>query len=133
MGSTVTIGRRTHIILCAQISYTDVVVERKRRTLSRIADASVSFISDVWKHFAFPVSRNDKKEEVTDRQKTVFRHCWTNTHLRHFLSHTVTFSCCLINVYCELISYLSFKNFDIVTSQEFCKAIVSCFMWLIIC
>lgn len=34
-----------------------------------IADASVSFKSDVRKHFGFPVLRNDKREKVMDWKK----------------------------------------------------------------
>lgn len=34
-----------------------------------IADARVSFKSDVWKYFGFLVSRDEKAEKVADRQK----------------------------------------------------------------
>lgn len=39
--------------------------------------------------FAREVSRNDKSEKVTDREKAICRHCRsiTSTHLRQFFAH----------------------------------------------
>lgn len=47
--------------------------EAKSDEVCEIADAVASFQSEMWKHF--PVSRNEKDKEVTDRQKTTCRRC----------------------------------------------------------
>lgn len=41
-----------------------------------IADDPVSFDDDVWKHFVFPVSRNEKKEKVTDQTTVCLNFFW---------------------------------------------------------
>ena len=40
-----------------------------------IEDAPNSFKSDVWRHFGFPKTKNEKGEVVTDKTKTVCRYC----------------------------------------------------------
>lgn len=37
--------------------------------LLNCAEATVSVKSNVWKHFGFPVSRNEEGEKVTDRKQ----------------------------------------------------------------
>lgn len=51
-----------------------------------------NFKSDVWKHFGFTVSRNEKRMNVTDRKQSAdAADTRTNTHLRHFLAHIARF------------------------------------------
>nr|XP_055035499.1 E3 SUMO-protein ligase ZBED1-like [Misgurnus anguillicaudatus] len=61
-----------------------------------IAEPKTNFKSNVWKHFGFLVTRNEKGEKVTDRENTTCRHCqtavkykWGNTTnmKSHLLNH----------------------------------------------
>lgn len=69
VGTTVTIGPRMSIVLCAPITCTDLVVEQKWERC-RIRDPSgkvcESAEAPAWKHFLFPVSRNreEKRQHV---------------------------------------------------------------------
>ena len=36
-----------------------------------IVDAPTSFKSDVWEHFGFPKTVNDKGEKITDKKNTI--------------------------------------------------------------
>lgn len=60
---------------------------------SETVDAAASFKSDVWEHFGFPVSRNEKGEKVPDRPKNNMKtlSTMTNTHLRLFFTHMTAF------------------------------------------
>lgn len=65
---------------CTSLTHTDLVAERKQRTLqaarenrvakfAKVLDAPASLKSDVQKRFSFSASRNVKGEKETDRQK----------------------------------------------------------------
>lgn len=64
-------------------SITDLVIHHKWRSgEGKLSDkvcesvvAPASLRSDIWKHFSFPLSRNEKGEKLTDRQITVNRQC----------------------------------------------------------
>lgn len=55
------------------------------------ADAPASFKPEVWKHFGFPASGNQKVEKVTDRKQYV-----DTVGLEIIFAHTAKFSHCLI-------------------------------------
>lgn len=77
-------------------------------------DAPASFKSGMLNHFGFPVSRHEEGENVTDRKKTMWKHCWTRTdaHLWHLSAHTETVKVyrCLIKSDCTLSKFLSLKS-----------------------
>lgn len=43
----------------------------------KMVERKACFKSDVWKHFGFSLKRNEKGENVTDKEKTICRHCQT--------------------------------------------------------
>lgn len=60
-----------------------------------IMKAPAAFKSDVWKHFSFAVSRNERGEKVTDKHKTICRHCqtgvaYTSGNTSNMRSHLTT-------------------------------------------
>lgn len=109
---------------CTPLTHTDLVAERKQRTLqvarenwvakfAKVLDAPASLKSDVQKHFSFSTSRSERGEKETDGQKTMYRHRWaiTKTRLQHFLVHILTFevkSLFLANTDCTFSESFSF-------------------------
>ncbi|MED6237547.1 hypothetical protein ATANTOWER_027389 [Ataeniobius toweri] len=51
-----------------------------------IVNAPAAFKSEVWTHFGFVVSRNEKGEKVTDKQQTMCKHCQST--VRHTSGNT---------------------------------------------
>lgn len=79
-GSTVTISPHLPIILCTPFAYTDQGVEEKWQTpqlarenqgdkVWKIADAPVSFKTDVWKHFGF-LCQEMRKQKAKKKNNT---------------------------------------------------------------
>lgn len=104
MGATVTIVPSVPIILCAPLTYTAPVVEREGR-IRQMAETKT--------HFVFLLSRKEKGEKVTERQKNNAE-TKTRTHLRHFSVYTVTFTVQLLfneTLTTEVIIYLSLSFF----------------------
>lgn len=59
----------------------DLEGETRLTEVFEISEAPATFRSDMWKHFGFPVSRNEKGEKVTDKQKQYAHSQTVETHL----------------------------------------------------
>lgn len=72
MGTAVAIGPHTSL---ADLTVERDAVNSKEELKGKVCetvDAPTSFGSDQGKHFGFTVSRNERGEKVTDRQKTIY-------------------------------------------------------------